>query len=115
MDINESDSDLAGRALAVAAALDELNVGPDDRVLIMLPEGPGFTDAVTSVTRLGAVPLPLNPLLPAHDITAAAIQTGARLVLTSADRIQTLDDLDADSPVLVHGLHGIWAAVLRLR
>ncbi len=111
---DEDYSDLGFRAVALAAALDELNVRPADRVLIMLPDGPGFAEAIISVTKRGAVPLPLNPLLSAHDVTSAAVETGARLVLSSVDRIPALAGLEAKPPVLVDGPQGLWAAILRL-
>jgi acyl-CoA synthetase (AMP-forming)/AMP-acid ligase II len=98
-----------------AAALGVLNVRPDDRVLIMLPDGPGFAEAFTGTVAQGAVPLPVNPLLPAHDIVAVAAEAGARLVLVSADQIPALADLDAEPPVLIDGPQGLWAAALRLR
>ncbi|MDQ3761993.1 MAG: AMP-binding protein [Actinomycetota bacterium] len=63
---------------------------PDDRVLIMLPDGPGFAEAFAGAIQQGAVPLPVNPLLPAHDIVAVAAEAGARLVLVSADRLPAL-------------------------
>jgi hypothetical protein len=64
----------------------------------------------------GAVPLPVDPLLPAHDILAVAAEAGARLVvLVSADRIPALTGLEAKPPVLINGPRGGWAAALRLR
>ncbi len=106
---------LSDQALAAATALDELDVRPYDRVLIMLPDGPDFVEAFAGVMQQGAVPLPANPLLPAHDIAAVAAEAGARLALTAVDRIHALADLDAEPPVLVDGPRGLWAAVLRLR
>jgi hypothetical protein len=46
-------------------------------VLIMLPDGPGFAEAFAGIIEHQAVPLPVNPLLAAPDITAAATKTGA--------------------------------------
>jgi acyl-CoA synthetase (AMP-forming)/AMP-acid ligase II len=112
---DERYTDPGFRAVELAAALDEVNVRPDDRVLVMLPDGPGFTEAIITVTRRGAVPLPLNPLLSAHDVTSAAAESGARLVLSSVDRVYALADLEAKPPVLVDGPQGLWAAILRLR
>jgi acyl-CoA synthetase (AMP-forming)/AMP-acid ligase II len=109
-----SHSELAGRAAAVAAALAELGVGPADRVLIMLPAGPGFVEAFIGVTQRGAMPLPVNPRLAAAGVAAIAAETGARLVLASAKRIRRLADLDAEPPVLVDGRRGLWALALRL-
>jgi Transposase IS116/IS110/IS902 family len=42
--------------------------GTNDRVLILLPDGPDFGPAFDGVIHHGAVPLTVNPLLPAHDI-----------------------------------------------
>ncbi|MDQ4092308.1 MAG: hypothetical protein M3143_02495 [Actinomycetota bacterium] len=51
---------------------------PDDRVLIMLLDGPGFAETFAGAIQQGAVPLPVNPLLPVHDVVAVAAKTGAR-------------------------------------
>jgi benzoate-CoA ligase len=106
---------LSDQALAAAAALGELDVRPDDRVLIMLPDGPGFAEAFAGTIKQGAVPLPVNPPLPAHDLVAVAAEAGARLVLASADQIHALADLDTSPPVLIDRPQGLWAAALRLR
>ena len=105
----------ADRTAAVAAALAELGVRSQDRVLIMLPDGPGFAEAFAATTEHQAVPLPVDPLLPAHDIEVVAAKAGARLVLASADRAPALADLAAGPPLLIDGPRGPWAAALRLR
>jgi hypothetical protein len=43
----------------------------------MLPDGPGFAEAFAGIIEHQALPLPVNPLLAAPDITAAATKTGA--------------------------------------
>ena len=60
------------------------------------------------------VPLPVNPLLPAHDIAAVATNAGAQLLLASTEQIQTLTDLETEPPVLIGQPQRPWAAVLRL-
>jgi acyl-CoA synthetase (AMP-forming)/AMP-acid ligase II len=110
-----SDPNLTGQATAVTAALAELDVHPEDRVLIMLPDGHGFAEAFAGAIGQGVVPLPVNPLLPAHDLVALAAEAGAHVVLASIDQIPALAELDTQSPVLIDGPHGVWAAVLRLR
>ncbi len=112
--INEIDPKPINQATAVAAALAELDSRPADRVLVMLSEGPGFADAFAGVIQQGAVPLPVDPLLPARDIVAVAAEAGARLVLVSADRIPALAGLEAKPPVLIKGPQGGWAVALRL-
>jgi len=106
---------LSDQALAVAAAVGKVDVRPDDRVLVMLPDGPDFIEAFAGVMQQVALPLPANPLLSVHDIVAVAAEAGARVVLVSADRIPSLADLAAEPPVLIDGPRGSWAAVLRLR
>jgi acyl-CoA synthetase (AMP-forming)/AMP-acid ligase II len=105
----------ADQTAAAVAALGEIGVRPEERVMIMLPDGPGFAEAFAGAIEQGAVPLPANPLLPAHGIVAVAAEAGAHLVLASADRVSELADLAAEPPVLVDGPQGPWAAVLRLR
>jgi acyl-CoA synthetase (AMP-forming)/AMP-acid ligase II len=101
--------------IVITAALVNLELRPEERVLIMLPDGPGFGEILTCVTRRGAVPLPVNPQLPAHLIPPVAAEAGARLVVTSVDRIHALADLAVEPPVLVEGPQGPWAVAIRLR
>ncbi len=111
-----SSSELTDRTAAVIAALIGLGVGPDDRVLVMLADGPGFAEVFAGVTKLGAVALPVNPQLSTADVVTIAAQTGARLVVGSAQRNQKIStDLETTSLVGVDGSRGLWAAVLRLR
>lgn len=106
--------EMADRGAAVAAALAELGVHREERVLILMPDGPGFVEAFVGVMQRGAVPLPVNPVLSASVVAEIAADTGARLVVTSAERIRALADLEAEPPVLVDGPERPWVAVLRL-
>ncbi len=123
-----SPSKPADQAAAVAAALAELGVRPGERVLIMLPGGRNFVNVFIGAMRRGAVPLAVNPGLPAADVTAIAEETGARLIVVSADRlivvsaerIHGLTDLQAEPPVQVAQVgevqpQGLWVAALRRR
>lgn len=101
-------------AATTIAVLMKLGIQRHDRVLVMLPEGPGLVDAFEGVILRDAVPLPINPRLPAHDVPAAATQAGARLILIPADRIDELSDLAADHAVLLDSSQQPWAAALRL-
>jgi acyl-CoA synthetase (AMP-forming)/AMP-acid ligase II len=103
------------RMVSFAAGLGELDIRPGDRVLIMLPDGPGFTEALTVTTQRGALPLPVNPELPAHQIAAVVAEADAQVILLIVDRVGTLADLGAEPPVWVEGPQGPWAAALRLR
>ncbi|MGH3912964.1 MAG: AMP-binding protein [Pseudonocardiaceae bacterium] len=106
--------EVADRATAVASALAQLGVRPGERVLIMLPDGPGFVEAFVGVIQRGAVPLPVNPLLQACDVSTIAVETGARLVVAVEEQIHALADLDFGPLVLTDKPPGLCAAVLRL-
>ncbi len=109
-----ADREQADRVTAVTGVLVKMGVRSAERVLVLLPDGPGFVETFLGVMRLGAMPLPLNPLLPVDDIVAIAADVDARLVLASSDRIRALAGLEAEL-LLVDGPGGTWAAVLRLR
>jgi acyl-coenzyme A synthetase/AMP-(fatty) acid ligase len=72
----------------------------------MLPDGPGFAEAFAGAIQPGVVPLPVHPLLPAHDLVTVAAEAGAHVVLASVDQIPALAELDAEPPVLINGPHG---------
>jgi hypothetical protein len=113
--INEGFCPPINQTAAVVAALGKLDTNLGDRVLIMLPDGPGFAEAFAGAIEQGAVPLPVDPLLTAHDIVTVAAEAGAKLVLVFANRLPELADLEAEPPVFIDGPHGRWAAALRLR
>ncbi|HYZ36307.1 MAG TPA: AMP-binding protein [Pseudonocardiaceae bacterium] len=108
-------SGYSDHAAAVAAALAKLNVRPNERVLMLLPDGPDFAPAFAGVIHYGAIPLTVNPLLPARDIRTLAAAAKARLIMARLDTIDTLAELDAKPPLLINGPYGCWAALLRLR
>ena len=106
---------LLERTRALLTVLTELNVRSQDRVLIMFPQGPGFTESFAAAFYRDAVPLPVNPLLSAPDLAAAVTQTHARLVLASPEQLPTLTELNTQPPMVIDGPQGPWAAALRLR
>jgi acyl-CoA synthetase (AMP-forming)/AMP-acid ligase II len=106
---------LLDQVAAVADVLTELDVRRNERVLIMLPDGPGFAESCAGTLHHDAVPLPVSPRLTAHDLAATAGQASARRLLASPDQLPTLTELDTEPPILVNGPHGPWVAVLRLR
>jgi hypothetical protein len=81
---------------------------------LQLPDGPGFAEAFAGIIEHQAVPLPVNPLLAAPDITAAATKTGAGLLVASLEQIHTLLDLGTEPPVLIGGAPAPWTGMLRL-
>lgn len=85
---------------AAAAALRGVGVRPEERVALVLPDGLDLVAAFLGATRIGAVPVPLNALLPARDLAAIVAETRARVALLSAGRAGIADELVAGAPEL---------------
>src|SRR3954454_14906977 len=64
----------------VAGLLRAEGFGPGDRVGIMLPNVPYFPIALYGILRLGAVAVPMNPLLKEREIAFHLGDSGAKLV-----------------------------------
>jgi hypothetical protein len=79
-----------------------------DRVLIMLPDGWDFAPAFAGVIGHGAMPRPINPLLPAHYVLGTRRR---RKSPTSAALwpipIDALADLDAEPSLFILGHTGL--------
>lgn len=86
-------------AARAASFLSGLGAGRGDRVLIALPDGVELVWSFLGAVRLGAIAVPVNPRLTAADHRIAAADTGARVVVCSAD----LAERFAGGPVVVRG------------
>ncbi|HEX6912064.1 MAG TPA: amino acid adenylation domain-containing protein, partial [Longimicrobium sp.] len=76
---------LDARANAVAAALRARGVGPEVRVGVLLGRTPDAVAALLGVLKAGGAYLPLDPALPAERLAWMLEDSGARVVVTSAD------------------------------
>jgi benzoate-CoA ligase family protein len=92
--------ELLAQVSRAAAGLRDLGVGPEDRVLLVLLDGSEFVTAFLAALRLGAIPLPLNPLLPGGDLALAASDARARVAVVSFERASVAADLVAGAPEL---------------
>lgn len=98
---------------ALAAALNSLGVRPDEQVLVVMPDGSGFAEAVIGTLRAAAVPVPVNPSAQ-HNLMATAIDADARLVVVPPGDSPQLATLRPTRAVPVHGSQGTWATILLL-
>jgi long-chain acyl-CoA synthetase len=62
----------------LAAALQEMGIGPGDRVSIFLPNCPQAVLAYQAIWRAGAVAVPTNPLYTAVEFAHQAVDAGSR-------------------------------------
>jgi benzoate-CoA ligase family protein len=93
--------ELAGRVATAAAALADVGVRSEERVLMVLFDGADFVSVFLGAMRLGAVPLPLNPLLPGADLARVALESRARVGAIAAERADVAPILAAGAPELV--------------
>ena len=73
--------ELEARSIRAAALLAARGVGRGDRVAIQLPNVPAFADFYFAVLRLGAVVVPVNPLLRAAESAYTLEDAEARVLI----------------------------------
>src|SRR4051812_47845745 len=71
---------LGGASAHVAGLLAARGVGPGDRVGLLLPNVPPFPILFFGILRLGAVVVPLNPLLKEREVAFHLEDSGAKLL-----------------------------------
>ena len=77
--------ELLASVVGAAGGLRRLGVRSEERVLIVLRDGPELAVAILAAMRIGAVALPVNPLLPARDLAAIARDSRARWAIVPGD------------------------------
>lgn len=102
-----SHEELARAAFALSQHMQDLGVGPCDRVMIALPKGPAQIVAVLATLYLGAAYVPVDPSQPIARLNRISQQTApacvvaeSELSLGDAPHVQaTLTDSDASLPL----------------
>jgi acyl-CoA ligase (AMP-forming) (exosortase A-associated) len=94
--------ELADNVRAFANGLLALGVGRGDRVAIYLEQRFETVVASFGCAAAGAVFVPVNPLLKAIQVRHILRDAGARLLLTSRQRLPVLGDVRADCAALRH-------------
>src|SRR5262245_33748310 len=75
-------AELDERSARVAGLLSQHGVLPGDRVAIMLPNIPEFAAIYYAVLRVGAVVVPMNPLLKEREVAYYLADAEARLIFS---------------------------------
>jgi long-chain acyl-CoA synthetase len=94
---------VAERAARAVGLLRERGVGRGDRVALQIPNVPAFAYLYYAILRLGAIVVPMNPLLREREIAYSLQQSGARLLARhAAPDLATppveVDVVDVDDP-----------------
>jgi benzoate-CoA ligase len=77
-------AEMTAMAASVAAALRNSGVRPEERVLLVMVDGPELVAAFCGAMRMGAVPVPLSTMSTAADLAFLAVDSRARLAVVSA-------------------------------
>jgi benzoate-CoA ligase len=96
-------ADLFARVCAMGRALRALGVARENRVLLILGDTPVFPVAFFGAMRIGAVPVPVNPLYKASDFRFFLEDSAARVVITDASCLDKVTEALAgyEEPVSV--------------
>ena len=99
-DASVSYEELLDSVRAAAGGLRGLGVRPEERLVMVLRDGPELAIAILAAMRIGAVALPVNPLLPPRDLVAIARDARARCAIVAADATTLITALTEDAPDL---------------
>jgi benzoate-CoA ligase family protein len=99
-DTTVSYAELLDSVTAAAGGLRHLGVRPEERILMILRDGPELAVAILATMRIGAVALPVNPLLPPRDLVAIARDARARCVIVAGDAAALITALSDEAPDL---------------
>jgi benzoate-CoA ligase len=69
-----------------AGGLAALGVGPEQRVAMVMLDSLEFYQVFLGAMRIGAIPVPLNPLLPGRDLAGIVAGSRARTLVVSEER-----------------------------
>jgi long-chain acyl-CoA synthetase len=83
-------------------ALKGLGIGTGDRVAIQMPNCPEILSAFPAIYKIGAVVVPLNPLLRPDQAAYIYRDCGAKAIITSSDFVLRVLEAQRQTPNLQH-------------
>lgn len=88
-------ADAADRAAALGRVLiEDLGVGPGDRVAISMRNHPEWVIGLLAATSVGAVAVAMNSLWTAEELDYGLRDSGAKVLLADGERVAQLSDVD---------------------
>jgi benzoate-CoA ligase family protein len=82
------------------AGLAGMGIQPEQRVAMVMLDSIEFYEVFLGAMRLGAVPVPMNPLLPGRDLGAIVSSSRARVLVISPERRGEIPAVAASAPEL---------------
>jgi long-chain acyl-CoA synthetase len=83
-------------------ALKGLGINKGDRVAVQMPNSPVLLSAFPAIYKIGAVVVPLNPLLRPDEAAYIYRDCGAKVILTSSDFVGRVLEAQKQTPNLQH-------------
>ncbi|MET0284317.1 MAG: AMP-binding protein [Polyangiales bacterium] len=95
--------DLHDASLRLASVLSALGVARDDRVMVLLPNCPEVLIAFPAIWRIGAVAVPVLPLLEHHEVEYIALDCAPKLIVTTVELLPKVRRISALTLVVTEG------------
>jgi benzoate-CoA ligase len=83
--------ELAALVNQTGNGLRALGLGPEERVVLLLPDGPEFLAAFLGAMKIGAVPVPINALASAEDLAYYLGDSRASAVIVGAEALERVE------------------------
>jgi long-chain acyl-CoA synthetase len=83
-------------------ALKDLGINKGDRVAIQMPNCPEILSAFPAIYKIGAIVVPLNPLLRPDQAAYTYRDCGAKVIITSSDFVGRVLEAQKQTPNLQH-------------
>lgn len=96
---NSERNEYAGK---MGTVLREYGVKPGDHVVFMMPNSPDVTAGFQAAWKIGAVIIPVTPMLNAREVGFIIQNSGSRVVVTTPILAQRLKDATAGNPDFDH-------------
>ncbi len=94
--------DINRNANLLGNALKGLGINKGDRVALQMPNSPKVISAFSAIYKIGAVVVPLNPLLRPDQAAYIYKDSGAKAILTSSDFVDRVIEAQKQTPSLQH-------------
>src|SRR5207247_10077072 len=79
------------------SALRAIDVRPEERVLLLLLDGPDFVHSFFGAIKAGAVPVPLNTLWKPADYAYVVRDSGASVLIVSPELLPRIEEMPAEA------------------
>jgi benzoate-CoA ligase len=95
---------LVASANRMGNALKQLDVRPNERILLLLPDSAAFSICFFGATKMGAVPVPVNTMLTASDYEYVLKDSDARVLIVDRTLYYLIEPIRASCKALKHVL-----------